>query len=118
MRDCRLFISLFCTTLAMLSLSWPRTWPIAAVMALMFYGFYRRLYLDLLEWFSFILAVLAFAMLISAFNPFGTILLFLVSLSGCVVFVGWEGAVLVGDGWRAWRRWREHREVATVTEEK
>ena len=109
MREYRLLIILFCATLVMISMGWPATWPIAAGAAAMFYGFYRWVWVELLGWFSVILAVLAFAMLISVFHPFSAMLLFLVSLLGCLVFVGWEGAVVLRESWRDWRNWRERR---------
>jgi hypothetical protein len=89
----------------MLSLGWPGTWPIAAGMALMFYGFWHWFGLELIGWLSVTLAVLAFGMVLSIY-PLGSVLLFLVSLLVCLLFVGWEAAVVVGEGWRAWRRWR------------
>lgn len=114
MREYRLLIVLFCATLVMISVDWPQTWPIAAGAAAMFYGFYRWVWIELLGWFSVILAVLTFAMLISVFHPFSAMLLFLVSLLGCLVFIGWESAVVVRESWRDWRSWREQRKVAAV----
>lgn len=107
----RLLLLLFFSTLAMLSLGWPQTWPIAAAMAVMFYGLWHWFGLELIGWLSVTLAVLAFGMVLSIY-PLGSVLLFLVSLLVCLLFVGWEAAVVVGDGWRAWRRWREVRKVA------
>lgn len=100
----RLLLLLFFSTLAMLSLGWPGTWPIAAVMAVMFYGFWRWFGLELIGWLSVILVVLAFGMVLSSY-PLGSVLLFIVSLFVCLVLVSWEAAVVVRDGWRAWRRW-------------
>lgn len=114
MREYRLLIILFCATLVMICVDWPQTWPIAAGAAAMFYGFYRWVWIELLGWFSVILAVLTFAMLINVFHPFSAMLLFLVSLLGCMVFTGWEGAVVVGESWRDWRKWRERHKGSGV----
>ncbi len=75
-------------------------------MAVMFYGFWHWFGLELIGWLSVTLAALAFGMVLSTY-ALGSVLLFLVSLLVCLLFVGWEAAVVVGDGWRAWRRWRK-----------
>lgn len=112
----RLLLLLFFSTLAMLSLGWPGTWPVAAAMAVIFYGFWHWFGLELIGWLSMMLTVLAFAILISVFHPFSSALLFVVSLLACLVLVSWEAAMVVADGWRAWRRWRKRRKAATIAE--
>jgi len=115
MGEFRLLSVLFCVALAVVSLGWPHTWPLALGAALMFYGFYRWLWLELVGWFSVILAALAGGMVLSAY-PLSILLLFLGSLLACLFFVAWEVGVHVAEGWQALGKWWERRKETVTTE--
>ena len=109
MRAYRLFTILFCLALVLVGIGWLEAWPVAALAAVIFYGFYRWLWLEQLLWFSVIFAVLTVALLATILAPIGNLLLALLALLGGLVFAGWEAAVGISVGWQAWQAHRTDR---------
>ena len=114
MHEERLFTIFFCFALAIVFAGWLEAWPIAALAAVMFYGFYRWLWLEPLLWFSVIFAVLTIALLATVLAPIGHLLLALLALLVGLVLVGWEAAVGISDGWWAWRAWRTRKAAERI----
>ena len=111
MREGRLLMIFFCLALTLVGMGWLEAWPIAALAAVMFYGFYRWLWLEPLLWFSVIFAVLTIALLATVLAPIGNLLLAFLALLVGLVFAGWEAAVGISVGWQAWKAQRVRRIV-------